>query len=610
MKKLFILAFTISILISCKKTPNVVIETPDKIKMVETRLIPTVYFEGDATWTIEERMKHYGVPGVSLAVINNHKIEWVKTYGVVDKETQEPVTKQTLFQAGSISKPVAAYGALKMVEQNKMDLDEDINTYLHSWKLPDSEFTAEKKVALKHLLNHSGGLTVHGFWGYSPDLKVPTLIEVLNGVPPANSDPIFVDKTPEESFRYSGGGYTILQQMMIDIEKKSFPELMDQLVLNPLAMNNSTYDQPLSEKQLKMAATGYLPNGEMTRGKRHTYPEMAAAGLWTTAEDLAKFAVNIQDALRGENTVVVSQQMANKMLTPFVEEYVGLGIFLNKRKNQTYFGHGGWDEGFSSELMAHKNKGYGVVVLTNSNHPDFINELIKSVAIAYEWTDFVPVYTKLDKKATALKKLSGRYRLDVNRYTEIYHQGNRLYKKNLGGEAIEFFKISDSTFISKDDDRIIQFKQNTEANTIDILVLNPHTHKTLTILERINEDEKFPLEFLVANNFDAALSAYQDRMTTNPNDPIVQESTINQLSYTIAMQESNIPLAQQIAKINTKLYPNSSNVYDSYAEASKMLGELDLAIENYKKAYALDPDNKNALNMIEELEKKKLEKDG
>src|SRR6185295_4490852 len=170
----------------------------------------------------------------------------------------DPVTAKTLFQAGSISKPVAAYGSLKMVEEGKIDLNENINTYLRSWKLPDNEFTKDKKVALKHLLSHTGGLTVHGFLGYSPDLPVPTLLQVLDGTPPANSPPVRVDKTPEESFRYSGGGYTIMQQMLIDIESKPFPDILKEKVLTPLAMNNSTYNQPLNPDQLKMAATGYL----------------------------------------------------------------------------------------------------------------------------------------------------------------------------------------------------------------------------------------------------------------------------------------------------------------------------------------------------------------
>ncbi len=606
MKKLLILLCLVGLLTSCKNTPETTLETPDKTKLVESSLVPMVYIEGDSTWTIEERMKHYGVPGVSIAVIDKNQIAWSKTYGVVDKETQEPVTKQTLFQAGSISKPVAAYGALKMVEQNKINLDKDVNTYLQSWKIPDSEFTKEKKVALKHLVSHSGGLTVHGFWGYSPDLPVPSLIEVLNGTEPANSPPIFVDKVPEESFRYSGGGYTIMQQMMIDIEKKSFPEIMDALVLAPLQMAHSTYDQPLTGDLLKMAATGYLPNGDMTKGKRHTYPEMAAAGLWTTAEDLARFAINMQQSLKGENTTVLSQNMVTKMLTPFVEDHIGLGIFLNKKKDETYFGHGGWDEGFSSELIAHKDKGYGVVVLTNSNHPGFISELIRSVALTYQWDDFVPTYTKLNTEETAIEKLVGRYSVNKDRYTKVYHKGNQLFKKSFAEDAIELVKISDSTYISRENDRPIQFKINEETGKMNVLVHNANNGKVEATLNRLNEEEKLPIEYLEAGNFEEGLSAYQDIMKADPKDPTINEGNINGLGYGI-MNSGNLKLAQDVFKVNMMLYPKSSNVYDSYAEACMNLGEIELAIENYKKSFAMDPKNTNALKMIEKMQKEKEE---
>ncbi len=604
MKKIILIFAAFLIFLSCSTTPEKTVTPPDKIKLVEHGLVPSVYFEGDSTWTIEDRMKHYGVPGVSVAVIKDHQIEWIKSYGVVDKDTQLPVTGQTLFQAGSISKPVAAYGALKMVEQNKINLDEDVNTYLQSWKLPDSEFTKEKKVALKHLVSHSGGLTVHGFWGYSPDLPVPSLVQVLNGTPPANSDPIFVNKTPEESFRYSGGGYTIMQQMMIDIEQKSFPELMNTLVLAPLEMSNSTYDQPLKEEQLKFAATGYLPNGNMTKGKRHTYPEMAAAGLWTTAEDLAKFAINLQQTYKGESNTVLSQDMATKMLTPFVEDHIGLGIFINTMGNETYFGHGGWDEGFSSELIAHKDKGYGVVVLINSNHPQFISELIRSVALTYEWDSYVPIYKKMTTNETELEKIGGRYRMDKDRLTKVYRQGNELFKKSTGEKPAAMIKISENTFISRENDRPIQFKMSPETGQMNAFVLDPNTQKIVDTLTIMGPDEKLPIEHLEAGDYDKGLEAYQEIKKTSPKAYVIQENRINRLGYQL-MGTDQLKLAADVFKVNMILYPESFNVYDSYAEACMNSGDLDLAIKNYKKSLDLNPDNNNALKMLEEIDKKK-----
>lgn len=599
MKRIFLL-LTVA-LYSCttaKKHESV----EDNIKRVETGLIQPVYLEGDSTWNIEARMKHYHVPGVSIAVINNGKIEWVKSYGVMDEETKEPVTRETLFQAGSISKPVAAYAALKMVEEGKLDLNENVNTYLTTWKLPDNEFTKDKKVALKHLLSHTGGLTVHGFPGYSPDLPVPTTVQVLDGLPPANTPPVRVDKVPEESFRYSGGGYTIMQQMLVDIEGKPFPQILKEKVLGPLGMNNSTYDQPLQSAQLVKAATGYLPDGTMTKGKRHTYPEMAAAGLWTTAEDLARFALNIQKTIQGDSGKVLSKAMIEKMLTPFVADFIGLGLFFDKTEDDIYFGHGGWDEGFSSEMVAHKTKGYGVVVLTNSNHPEFISEVIRSVARTYAWSNFVPVYKAMEMDTTKFASITGRYKNSSDGLITVYTEGNRLFKKNLRGTPTELFQISDSSYISRESEQVIQFKTNPADGQWNILLVE--NGKQEFNHPRLSENERVPYEFILAGDVDGAVKGYQALLKANPKDESISEGNLNWQGYDL-LREGKINVALDIFKVNTLLHPTSANVYDSYGEALAKKGDIELAIVNYKKALSIDPNLESSKKMLAELQAKK-----
>ncbi len=600
MKKTVVLLLAVALFSSCKDTQTAVV-VDDKITAVETNLIPPIFIEGDSTWTIEERMDHYGVPGVSIAVIKDGAVAWSKAYGVMNKERKEPVTDKTLFQAGSISKPVAAYGALRMVDQGMLDLESDINSQLTSWQLPENEFTKQKKVSLKHLLSHTGGLTVHGFLGYSPDLPVPSVIEVLNGTPPANSGPIFVDKMPEESFRYSGGGFTIMQQMVIDASGKTFPAAMKELIFDPLGMEHSTYAQPLEGAQLALAATGYLPDGEMTKGERHTYPEMAAAGLWTTSEDLAKFAIDLQETYAGTSTKVLSTKMGKKMLTPFVTEFIGLGVFINNKKDEVYFGHGGWDEGFSSELMAHRDKGYGVVILTNSNHPDFISELIRSVALTYEWDDYVPKYEKRALDAQGVSEIAGRYQVNENLFIEVYEKDGILYRKGLGFEANELFQVSDSTYVRRENDRLIQFKREGEGGLLNMLVVNPDTGETQSTFAKLAEDVKLPMEWLVAGEFDQGLAAFKALLDKDPLDPAIAVGNINAVGYEY-LYGDNMKLAQAIFKVNMLLYPENSNAYDSYAEACMKLGETTLAIENYKKSLALDSKNTNAEKMILKLE--------
>jgi CubicO group peptidase (beta-lactamase class C family) len=574
------------------------------IKNVETGFTTQVYIEGDSTWTIEERMEHYGVPGVSIAVINKGKIEWTKTYGIVDKETKSPVTKHTLFQAASISKPVTAYGALSLVEQNKVALNEGINSYLKSWKLAENEFTKEKKVTIKNLLNHSAGITVHGFLGYSTDLPVPTLIEVLNGTTPANSRPSEVYKVPEESFRYSGGGYNIIQQMMIDVEDKEFPEIMNDLVLQPLEMNNSTYNQPLDAEQLTMAATGYLPNGNMVKGKRHTYPEMSPAGLWTTAEDLAKFAINIQETLKGNSDKGLSKEMTTKMLTPFVEDFIGLGIFIDHKKDEIYFEHGGWNEGFSSQLVAHKDKGYGVVVLTNSNHPDFISELIRSVALAYQWDDYVPVHKKMEIEQSFVDEITGRYQGD-NITLKVFQKDNLLFTKDiLDIEAEELIKVSDSIFVKRNMGNQIQFKSSSDNKMTNIHTLNSDGSIASRFIKMV-ADKKVAVEYLLEGDYEKALNGYKALIKADSKNPAISEDRLNRLGYRF-LGENRDQLAHDILKINMIIYPKSSNVYDSYAEVCLKMGKTDLAIKNYAKSLELNAQNIHAKNMLEELQKNEV----
>src|SRR5215203_2156218 len=250
---------------------------------IERGLLPPVLIKGMPAWSLEERLRYYKVPGVSVAVIRDFKVEWARGYGFKDAESREPVTERTLFQAGSISKPVAAMTILKKVEQGKLSLDEDVNAKLVSWKLPENELTAKKKVTLANLLSHTAGLTVHGFPGYAAGEKLPTVPQVLDGAPPANTEPVRVDLEPGTRFRYSGGGTTIAQLLLTDTERRPFPDIARETVLAPLGMTDSGYEQPLPAARARLAATGYRADGKPVEGKFHVYPEMAAASSTRSA---------------------------------------------------------------------------------------------------------------------------------------------------------------------------------------------------------------------------------------------------------------------------------------------------------------------------------------
>jgi CubicO group peptidase (beta-lactamase class C family) len=309
------------------------------------------------------RMTHYHVPGVSLALIHNDNIDWTQTFGVAGP-SGAPVRPETLFQASSISMPVTAVAVLRLAEQGKLNLDVDVNQYLKSWKVPNNRFTAQQKVTLRELLSHTAGATVHGFQGYVAGQKIPTLIQVLNGDHPANSPPIAIDFVPGTKFRYAGGNYVIVQQILTDVTGEPFPTLMQKLVLQPLHMSHSTFEQSLQEELPLSAAMPYDDNGKPMEGGPQVFPEMAVAGLWTTPSDLALFALAIQGSLAGKSGAIVSQSTAQQLLQPVLASY-GLGFFMTGSGDNRYFSHPGANPGYLSFFFAYE-KGDGVVLMTNS----------------------------------------------------------------------------------------------------------------------------------------------------------------------------------------------------------------------------------------------------
>ncbi|MGI8838988.1 MAG: serine hydrolase [Pyrinomonadaceae bacterium] len=421
----------------------------ERIKRVENGLLPPFVIKGQPSTQMKlaDRMKHYNTPGTSIAVINNGRVEWARGYGVREAGSSGAVTPETLFQAASISKPVAAVAALRLVQQGKLDIDEDVNRSLTSWKVPENEFTSAKKVALRGLLSHSAGLTVHGFAGYASDTPVPTLAQVLDGVKPANSKPIRVDIPPGTKNRYAGGGYVVLQQLLLDVTGKQFPLFMQATVLKRIGMTRSTYEQPLPKDRWSQAAIGHRSNGEKVKGNWHTYPEMAAAGLWTTPRDLARFAIEIQNSLAGKSNRLLSQKTARQMLTPQVGGF-GLGLGLPGDGPSARFNHGGANDGYRCLLVAYKNTGQGAVVMTNSDSGSSLGEeVVRSIAKEYGWVDYLPkekVLAHVDPKIYG--SYAGQYELAPNFFLTITSEEGRLMGQATGQSKLELFPESETQF--------------------------------------------------------------------------------------------------------------------------------------------------------------------
>jgi CubicO group peptidase (beta-lactamase class C family) len=334
---------------------------------------------------IVKRMHERNITGLSLAVVKDGKIIKAQGYGFTDKSNQTPVTPDTLFQAGSISKPVAAMAVLHLVEQGRLLLDENVNEKLRTWKVPENEFTKKKKITLRGILSHSAGVTIHGFPGYAVDSPRPSLVQVLDGTPPANTPAIRVDMVPGTLLRYSGGGYMVMQQLVIDVTEQPFAKFMGDTVLKPLGMTNSSFEQPLPPEWAVRTASGYYADGKVVKGRWHVYPEQAAGGLWTTASDLARFAISIQQAATGKSNPVISQATARQMLTR-QKDNAGLGVFLQGEGKTLVFMHNGRDEGFDADIAAFAYTGKGAVVMINDNDDSGVTkEIIEAVGKEYHW---------------------------------------------------------------------------------------------------------------------------------------------------------------------------------------------------------------------------------
>jgi CubicO group peptidase (beta-lactamase class C family) len=363
-----------------------------RIRSVENGLIPGGVPVGSAPApaSLESRMRHYHVPGVSVAVIADGRIDWARGYGVTEADATQRVDTATLFQGASISKVVTTVAALRLVEQGRLGLDEDVNARLTAWRVPESPYTREQKVTLRRILTHTSGLTVSGFAGYPRGEPVPTLLQVLRGDPPANSEAIRPGAVPGSVQRYSGGGFTVAQLLIGEAAGLPFETALDRLVLRPVGMIHSTFQQPLPGSLEREAASGHRADGSPVAGRWRTHPEQAAAGLWSTPSDLARFAIAIQRAAAGQGGGLLSPAMAREMVTPQVGPS-GLGFVVMGEGERRIFRHSGSNAGFRARMVAYVGGGRGAVVMTNGDAGEaLIDEILASIARAYGWPEGTP----------------------------------------------------------------------------------------------------------------------------------------------------------------------------------------------------------------------------
>jgi len=363
-------------------------QTPaERIETILRDLRPRTGGVPGAPRTLQQEMAARQVPAVSIAVIDGGRIVWARAYGLADVAARRKATTATLFQAASISKPVAAMAALRLAERGTVDLDRDVNAYLAGWKIPYGDKAAGKVVTLRALLAHDSGLNAFWFKGYDGAGPVPSELQILNGEAPANSPAVMVEAQPGTAYRYTGAGYVVAQKLMSDVTGQGFPALMRGLVLGPAKMTSSTYEQPLPAALRIRAATGYWSDGKQIPNRFRVYPEQAAAGLWTTPSDLAHWVIAVQQAYAGRPASLIGQAMAKDFLTPGLGNW-GIGIEIEGTGDGERFTHGGSNLGFKALMVGYKTGGRGYAIMTNGeNGGPIALALSSAIARAYGWPE-------------------------------------------------------------------------------------------------------------------------------------------------------------------------------------------------------------------------------
>ncbi|GAB3298454.1 serine hydrolase domain-containing protein [Hymenobacter tenuis] len=566
-----------------------------RIAQVENSLLPYVPVRGLPGWNLQERMRFHRVPGLSIAVIRNYRVEWAKAYGWADTTARIPATPATLFSAGSISKLVTGAAALALVQQGKLSLDAPINSYLRSWQLAENELSRKRPVTLRLLLSHQAGTSQASYFGFVPDQKpLPSVVDILSGQPAAGSRAVVVNREPGTGFQYSGGGYLVAQLAMMDVTGQSFEALTESLLFQPLKMPSTTFAQPLPPALSARAAWAYSENSWF-KGMPYVYPQQAAAGLYATPTDLARLLIEVQQAYRGRGRVL-TQASARAMLTPQTEvstgtyrEQMGLGAFLLQRadksdENSRYFEHTGVNAGFLAYALGSVTGGNGVVIMMNNNNgaDELGKELRRAVATVYGWADFLPpVLQPRPVPAAALDAFAGRYQRGPDEVVTFQRDADHLVECINAGNPILTYPVGGDTVAFTDYPMRGRFERDAAGRVVGFRMLDAEK-----AWPRLRADQLLPHELLRLGRVPEAVAGYRQFK--------LNEYQLTYMAYDLLYQRPRNPAAAQgLLELALEQFPQSAIVHARWGDLYLSRGDKPRAIASYETALRLNPSDQD-----------------
>ena len=540
---------------------------------VERLLTPSPWIEG-AEFGLVERLRHFNVPGASVAVIHDGAIDWAAGYGKRSITNQSPVTTATAFQAASISKPVSAFAVLLAAQSGELSLDAPINSLLTSWELPSGGQDGD--VTPRHLLSHTGGLGVHGFPGYNVFEPGPTALQVLDGAGPANTDPVRRIEPLSSPPRYSGGGSTIMQVALQDVTGEDFTSLMSQRVLEPLGMQHSTFAQPLPVAAHPDYSDAHDWGGRRVLGGFHVYPEQFPAGLWTTPSDLARFAISVQRSLEGETGALLTTESARTFVTP-VRGPNAPGLFIEEYAGESWFGHGGANEGFKCMFRASVEGGRGVVVMTNGDQGIALaEEIVRAIARVYGWPGVVEPPLDASDPAHGLESYTGRYAFGPDSLLFVREEDGRLILHDPLDRPYALAALGGDEFLVLGTEIRVRFSAF-EAPGASKLRVSTTTDE---VAKRLDDFERWPVEDLVDGDLEAGYAFYRDVHAGSPDDPMVARDRLHDLA--VGLSNYGHPEAGGgLARLVAELYPGDAGLWDTLGQLELARGNVAAAREAY-----------------------------